>query len=105
MARQDVETGTIVRIVAPGSRESEGEARTIPAVVLQQWPDGSLQLYCLHFQGSPLLVNAARAEDVEVVLSPSQLNALTQRLVELENQMSVLKPGWKHNELKFAIDR
>jgi hypothetical protein len=49
--------GTIVCVVAPGSRASNGEERTIPAVVMGQWPSGNLQLYSFHFEGSPILMN------------------------------------------------
>ena len=41
--------GRMVTIEAPGSRGDEGNARTVPAVVTAQWPDGSLQLFVFHF--------------------------------------------------------
>jgi hypothetical protein len=108
IAAQQIEIGAIVRITAPGSRETEGEARTIPAVVMHQWPDGRLQLYCFHFQGSALLTNAARPEDVEMVLSRTEIDAIfdgiNRRLTELENQMVSLG-GRKYREpIKMADD-
>lgn len=103
-----IEVGAIVRIVAPGSRESEGEARAVPALVLHQWPDGSLQLYVLHFQGSPLLQNAVRPEAVEMVMSRTEFDLIFsdihKRLTALEN---VVAPQTGRNpradELKFAL--
>src|SRR5215475_2220120 len=96
----DISVGSMVRILAPGSRESDGEQRVIPAVVIGQWPDGSLQLYALHFQGSPVLMNSVRSQDVEVVFDPG---AIQRRLAELERQLAAPKPGWKPgaDELKF----
>ena len=104
IAAQQVEVGAIVRIVAPGSRESDGEERVIPAMVTHQWPDGSLQLYCFHFQGSPLLANAVRPEAVELVLGRAQLELLEKRLAELEHRVS-LETGWKpgSNDPRFEM--
>lgn len=109
---QRVEVGSIVRIVAPGSRTSDGQERIIPAVVIGQWPDGSLQLYCLHFEGSPLLANAVPLETVEMVFSRGEFDAILEsqnrRITELENQLVQLtcsktgsKPEAQH--MKFAI--
>ena len=50
-----VPVGTMVTVEAPGGRGDNGLTRTIPAVVLGQWGDGSLQLYALHFEGSFLM--------------------------------------------------
>jgi hypothetical protein len=95
IAAQQVEVGAIVRIVAPGSRETTGGERVIPAVVLGQHPDGSLQLYCLHFQGSPLLQNAVPLDAVEMSLSRSELDAIfdgiNRRITDLENQVVSLR--------------
>src|SRR5262245_60249399 len=108
IATQRIEVGAIVRVVAQGSRESDGEARVIPAIVLHQWPDGSLQLYCLHFQGSPLLQNAVRPEFVEMVMSRTEFDAIfegiNRRLTEMENQIVALggKPP-RANEPRFEF--
>lgn len=106
IAAQQIEIGAIVRIVAPGSRESEGEARVIPAIVLHQWPDGSLQLYCLHFQGSPLLRNAVRLDEVEMVMSRNEFDSIfdgfNRRITELENQV-VAQGGKKYEEPRFSM--
>jgi|SRR5215469_3779325 len=103
---QQIEVGAMVRIVAPGSQESEGEARMIPAVVTRQWPDGSLELYCLHFQGSPLYAHAVRPDDVEMVLSRTEMDAIfdgiNRRITELENQIVQLG-GRKHLEPRFSM--
>lgn len=107
IAAQQIEVGAIVRVTAPGSRETDGEARTIPAVVTHQWPDGTLQLYCLHFQGSPLLANAVRPDDVEMVLSRTELDnifdGINQRLTDLENQIVSLG-GRKYREPIRMLD-
>lgn len=101
---QHIEIGAIVRITAPGSRESEGEARTIPAIVTHQWPDGSLQLYCFHFQGSPLLQNAVRPDRVEVLMGRTEFESIQRRLTDLEKQVAS-STGWKPgaNEPRFAL--
>jgi len=61
-----VPIGTIVTVEAPGSRGTEGETRTIPAIVLSQWPDGSLELFAFHFEGS-FLMRSIPVDDVRVV--------------------------------------
>ena len=38
---KQIPIGTIVTIEAPGGRGDNGNTRTIPALVLSQWPDGS----------------------------------------------------------------
>lgn len=87
-----IEVGSIVRFVAPGSRETSGEERIIPAMVLHQWADGSLQLYALHFQGAPLLQQAVRPEMVEMVFSRAEFDAvfegINKRITDLENQLA-----------------
>jgi hypothetical protein len=84
--------GSIVRIKAPGSRESEGEERDIPAVVIGQWSNGDLQLYALHFQGSPVLINAIPVERVEVVWENSLFEGLVRRVAELERKLAAFNP-------------
>jgi hypothetical protein len=86
-ANATVEPGAIVRFEAPGSRSTQGERKLIPAVVLQEWPDGSLQLYALHFEGS-FLVNRIERELVEPVLSRGQLTAV---LTGFEHRLSLLE--------------
>lgn len=49
-----IPTGTIVCVIAPGSRGSDGKETLIPAVVTGQHPDGSLALYSFHFEGVPI---------------------------------------------------
>jgi hypothetical protein len=96
-----VEIGTIVRFQAPNWRGAEGEVRWLAAVVIGQWPDGSLQLYAFHFEGS-FLVNSFPARNVEVL---GNVEALERRLADLEKQVASLKPSWKPgiNEPKFAM--
>ena len=93
-AVQRIEVGAIVRITAPGSRETNGEERVIPAVVTHQWPDGSLQLYAFNFMGSPLLQNAVKPEFVEMVMSRNEFDLIfedmNRRITELENQIVAL---------------
>ena len=108
VAVQQVDVGSIVRINAPGSRETNGEARVIPAVVTHQWPDGTLQLYCFHFQGSALLQNAVRPEFVEMVMSRTEFDAIfegiNKRITELENQVVALG-GKKYQQIepRFSV--
>lgn len=59
-----IPVGTIVTVMAPGSRSSDGQERLIPAIVTGQWPDGSLQLYSFHFEGVPLLMNSKPLNEV-----------------------------------------
>lgn len=61
-----IPTGTIVCVEAPGSRGDGGERRLIPAIVLQQWPDESLQLYSFHFEGVPLLMNSVALDYIHM---------------------------------------
>ena len=61
-----VEIGTIVTLEARGSRGDEGEGRIIPAIVIGQHPDGSLQLFAFHFEGSHL-VHSIPVEAVQIV--------------------------------------
>jgi hypothetical protein len=68
----------MVTFEAPGSRGDEGETRTIPAVVMGQWPDGSLQLYCFHFEGS-FLKNSVPLECVKMVSLPATIADTTLR--------------------------
>lgn len=93
VAAQQVEIGAIVRFEAPNSRNADGHPRVIPAVVIGQWPNGNLQLYALHFEGS-FLVNAIPPNMVEMVLSRIEFDAISEswqrRLTELENQVASL---------------
>lgn len=99
VAVQQVEIGAIVRFVAPGSRETNGEQRVIPAMVIGQHPDGTLQLYAFHFMGSPLLQHSVRPDMVEMSLSRNEFDGIfddfNRRITELENQIVALG-GKKH---------
>jgi hypothetical protein len=47
-----ITVGSIVSLTAPGGRAMDGEPCTIPAIVLGQFPDdGTLRLFCFHFEG------------------------------------------------------
>lgn len=59
--------GTVVCVEAPGSRVSNGESRTIPAIVTGQWPDGSLEVYGFHFEGMPILLRQVPLANVRMV--------------------------------------
>jgi hypothetical protein len=63
-----VEVGSIVRFQAP-DRNDQAQARLIPAIVMGQWPDGSLQLFAFHFEGS-YLVNSMPLDQVQVLMKP-----------------------------------
>lgn len=56
--------GTIVTVEAPGSRVSGGEAQEIPAIVLKQYQNFSLDLYAFHFEGVPVLLRAVPLDRV-----------------------------------------
>ena len=111
IATQQIEIGAIVRLVAQGSRESDGVERVIPAIVSRQWPDGSLDLYSFHFTGSPLLQRSVRPEMVEMVMSRTEFDAIfegiNRRITEIENQLAAMSPGWKppavKHDLKFSL--
>jgi hypothetical protein len=64
---KQVPIGTTVVIEAPGSRGDNGATRMIPAVVLQQWPDSSVDLYALHFEGAPILMRGVTLDRVRMV--------------------------------------
>ena len=66
--------GTMVTVEAPGSRATDGEMRTIPAVVLHQWPDQSLELYAFHFEGVPSLMRAVPLSRVQMVVQPKPID-------------------------------
>lgn len=73
----------------------EGEA-SFPAVVMQEWPDGTLQLYALHFENSHQ-VRSAHPSQVKPIVDPKQILALLvqydehdKRLAMLEQRMSDL---------------
>lgn len=65
-----VEIGTIVTFEAQGGRGDNGQARIIPAIVMAQHPDGSLQLFAFHFEGSHL-VHAIPADQVKIAIAPA----------------------------------
>lgn len=64
------EIGSIVTFEARNSRGQEGEGEILPAIVMKQHPDGSLQLWAFHFQGSNL-VYSIRPEEVKLVIGPA----------------------------------
>lgn len=92
---QSVEVGAIVRFEAPGSRDSEGQTRVIPAVVLGQWPNGNLQLYAFHFEGAPSLVHSIPLDRVELVFSRAESDQIEERhareITDLENRIAALE--------------
>jgi hypothetical protein len=97
-----VDTGTMVRYTAPGSRNTEGVPRIVPAVVLGQWPDGSLQLYALHFEGA-FLVNAAPLGDVDI--PPDRCRDMEERIAELENRVAALSRESHEPLVRASSDR
>ena len=90
----EIEIGSIVTFEMPGSRETSGVAQRVPAIVLGQWPDGSLQLYAFHFQGQHL-VQSIRVQDVDVVFNRADL---TQRLADLEGTKTYREPKFSFAE-------
>src|ERR1035437_5399283 len=61
-----IATGSIVRLTVPGGRSTDGEPCQIPAIVLGQFPeDGTLKLFCFHFEGQ--FLQTSPAKDVEVL--------------------------------------
>lgn len=61
-----VPVGSIVSFEA-ADRNEEGVTRTIPGIVMKQWPDGSLQLFAFHFEGS-FLVHAAPLNSITLLV-------------------------------------
>ena len=59
--------------------DNEGEPG-FPAVVMQEWPDGSVQLYVMQFD-HPANIRAAHPTQVEVRIDPDH-QSLVQMLVE-----------------------
>lgn len=84
-----VPVGTMVTVQAPGSRATDGEVRIIPAVVMQQWADGSVQLYAFHFEGVPSLMHSVPLDRIEIVPPPRQGDPTR----ELKN--SIIEPETK----------
>jgi hypothetical protein len=87
---EKMHTGTLVEYTP-----REGE-QSYPAVVMQEWPDGSLQLYALHFENSHQ-VRSAHPSQVKPILDPRHIVALMvqydqhdQRLAVLEKQVDTL---------------
>jgi len=78
-----MEVGSIVRFSVPGSYETEGQARIVPAIVISQWPDGSLELFAFNFAG-PYLIHAKPPGEVEVVMSRAEFDAIHRRLAQIE---------------------
>jgi hypothetical protein len=74
--------GTIVTLEAPGSRgEEEGSVRIIPAIVMKQWDDGSVQLFAFHFEGS-FLMNTVPINSVTPV---SPVNFASDKPLDLQS--------------------
>lgn len=100
-----VEVGSIVRFEAPGSRNTNGEPRIVPAVVIGQWPDGSLQLYALHFEGH-FLVNSIPLDRVEMVLARAELDRIDElrhkEITALENQLALMAETIRNLEAAMA---
>jgi hypothetical protein len=71
-----MEVGSIVRF--RGGREGN-EGEIYPAIVIGEWPDGSLQLFAFQFESSRL-VYSIPADQCEVVYDPAQLRLLIQLL-------------------------
>lgn len=103
-----IATGSIVRLTVPGNRSSDDEPRQIPAIVLGQFPeDGTLQLFCFHFEGQ--FLQNAPAASVEVVFSASQratdltdiCNLVESRAYELEQKFA----EFQEQVLGMIIDR
>ena len=65
----EIKLGYTVTFEARGARGDNGDTREIPAIVIGIHPDGSLQLFAFHFEGSHL-VHSIRREDVTVVTAP-----------------------------------
>lgn len=64
-----MQLGTIVRYTPqPGPDDAE----SYPAIVMGEWPNGSLQLYVMQFD-HPTNIRAAHPSQVGIMLSPDQL--------------------------------
>ena len=69
-----VAIGSIVTIQARGSRNDQGETKTIPAIVLCQHPDESLMLWAFHFEGSNY-IHSIPFDQVTLVVTPNTREA------------------------------
>ena len=83
-----IPVGTVVTVVARGSRASNGEEQVVPAIVLRQYekaPGQPLDLYVFHFEGVPSLMGAVPSDAVKMVQpSPAQLQGHLPVKYELE---------------------
>ena len=61
-----VAVGSIVSLTVSGGRSTDGEPCQIPAIVLGQFPeDGTLRLFCFHFEGQ--FLQMTKPSDVQVL--------------------------------------
>lgn len=86
-----VEIGSIVRVEARGSRSTDGEPRLIPAIVLSQHEDGSLQLFCFHFEGQ-YLANAVPLDQCEIVIDAKAVQSMVGMGMVDNMQMAKMAP-------------
>ena len=66
--------GTVVTVVARGSRASNGEEQMVPGIVLKQYekaPGQPVDLYVFHFEGVPSLMGAVPSDAVKIVHQPA----------------------------------
>lgn len=70
---KEIAIGSIVRLTVSGTRSSEGEPCQIPAIVLGQYDDGVVRLFCFHFEGQ--FLSTARPQDLQVVFDAGRLEA------------------------------
>jgi hypothetical protein len=70
-----VEVGSIVRFLEDANRNEDGQSEIIPAIVMNQWPDGSLQLFCFNF-AQQYLKNSVPLDRVEILFDPQQMRTV-----------------------------
>lgn len=78
--------------IEPGSLVEFNERVGDPAyigIVQSVWPDGSLQLFVLHFQAAANVRSASRSQ-CKLIMGPSQHETIYQRIQRLEDTVNFL---------------
>ena len=90
-----IATGSIVKVTIPGNRSADDAPYEIPAIVLSQFPDdGTLRLFCFHFEGQFLSMSPAANVTVlfDAAGAPgSRADALAELREIVENDIATLQ--------------
>ena len=86
--------GSIVSLVIPGGRSTDGEPCQIPAMVIGQYDDGTLKLFCFHFEGQFMQLAPESAVSVlfdAAVASETRIQALDDLREIVQNDIATLQ--------------